>query len=699
MLIYTQGGRLGTDSGGIVLPAFFSDQGAIYTGRRPCLVWYRGDLYVIGYYTRPVVRFRQDGGSWRLAGIKPPTAILAVVPGASTGGSSGACLAAITFLHKAGPIVLAESNFGNVVDVGALTGQGRTWSNIDGGSAESRVTHVRGYVSMDGAEFRAAWEAPYGITGYVENIRTAQLTYATNGYDHGIPPDTRYGCEWQGRMWYASSPKFPYRLWRSNAGEPQYVGPASFLDTLGKEEITGIAKGRNELVVFCLRNSYLVRQFGSGANDFLMEKLDSDVGCISHFGIMEIHNKLWFPSEDGIWIYDGGFRYLMKEVQPLWREDWVTNKEDFLAGFALHDRINKVYMWVTRRPDREEYERTELGPGTVTYCGYYGEFEPSMSGSAPHPEWTLDMKYRFDSSGFYDEEGELVIGSCDGVIRKQDWSDGDDDGDALRKPLVIRTGHQLFFEPGDDWESGKKLLQAWAYVESEATAWTVYIRGGDEQAWKSRLPDNLFQFWQVDFPASASSETRLVKSSDGHSQTTLLQYVPATSHFMLPQQVTGRGFTFETRAIAPIGLQYRGMGGLWAPGPGSTRGAVDVTRFTITLEWSVDNGSSWAAFPLVHDQEPAGSSHRVWIRATLAYQFGAAAFPIVVTFVESVFTEVVSLAGAGLVATAGLNPDPPTTEEWIFTIPSTGTITVSAEDAHGIRSSVTSTLTLTVVAP
>ena len=629
MLIYAQAGALGDDSGGIVLPAFFAAEGLVATGRRPCLVWYRGDLYVIGYYTRPLVRFRQDHGGWRLAGIKSPTAHLAVVPGAGTGGSDGLCLAAITFLHKAGPIVLAESNFGNVVDVGALTGQGRSWSNIDRSSAESRVTHVRGYVSMDGADFRTVWEAPYGITTYVENVRTTQLTYAANGYDHGIPPDTRYACEWQGRMWYASNSKFPYRLWRSNPGQPQYVGPASFLDTLGKEEVTGIAKGRNELVVFCLRNSYLVRQFGSGENDFMMEKLDSDVGCISHFGIMEIHNKLWFPSEDGIWLYDGGFRYLMKETQPLWREDWVTNKQDFLSGFALHDRINKVYMWVTRRPDREEYERTEIFPGTVSYCGYYGEFEPSMAGSAPHPEWTLDMKYRFDSAGFYDEEGELVFGSCDGIIRNQDWTDGDDDDDLLQKQLLIRSGHQLFFEPGDDRESGKQVTQLWFYVKSELTSWSLYVRGGDEEAWRSALPDNDLSFWKISIAASRKEETRTIHRARSSKQTLKFLYVPATVHHFVPEQCVGRGFTFESRAVAPIGLEYRGFGGVWLPGA-TARGVEQMTNLSASVEIHGSEGN--ASADLQDNPVLFGVYADVAVTydptVTLVYNYGSAVWPI-----------------------------------------------------------------------
>jgi len=634
MLIYAQGGRLGNDLGGVVIPSFFVDQGLVETGRRPCLVWFRGDLHVIGYYTRPVIRFRQDEGGWRISGIRPPSARLAVSVGAGTGGSDGLCLAAIKFLHKAGSIVLAESNFGNVVNVGELGGAGRSWSGIDAASGESRVTHVRGYVSVDGAEFRMAWEAPYGITAYVENVRTPQLTYATKGYDHGLVPETRFGAEWQGRMWYASAPKHPYRIWYSMAGNPQYVAPAAFRDTLGKEEITGIAKGRNELIVFCLRNSYMIRQFGSGVNDFIMEKLDSDVGCISHFGILEIHNKLWFPSEDGVWLYDGGFRYLMREVQPLWRSDWNSNKEDFLAGFALHDRINKVYLWVTRRPDREEFENTGLAPGTVAYVGYYGAFEPSMAGDQGHPEWSLDMKYRFDSAGFYDTDGNLVIGSCDGKIRKQDWTDGDDDDDLLRKELLIRSGHQLFFEPGDDRESGKQVTQLWFYVKSELTSWSLYVRGGDEEAWRSALPDNDLSFWKISVTDSRKEETRTIRRARSSKQTLRFLYVPATVHHFVPEQCVGRGFTFETRAVAPIGLEYRGFGGVWLPGA-TARGVEQMTNLSASVEIHGSGGN--ASADLEDDPVLIGADLHEAVTydptVTLVYNYGSAVWPITLRLV------------------------------------------------------------------
>jgi hypothetical protein len=622
-LVYAQGGGLGDANGGITTRQQFDADGAIYTGQRPCMVWFRGDLYIIGYYSRPVVRAAGDG-AWRIAGIRPPQRPLVVAVGADAGGSEGLCLAYITFLHKDGLKVLAESDPSNVVNVGELGGAGRAWSQIDNVSGESRVTHVRGYASIDGAGYRMAWEAPYGITSFTENVRTARLTFGGPNYDHGIPPQTRYGHSWSGRMWYANSTAHPYRVWFSLPGFPQYVKPAAFRDTLDREPITAIWKGRNELLVFCERATYMIRQFGTGIDDFILEKLDSDVGCISHFGIAEIHNKLWFPGEDGFWIYDGGFRFVSKDILPLWATDYAANRAAFKNGFAMHDRVNKCYLYVTRRSRATEFENTGLYPGTVRYTGYYGMFEPSMGGQQTQPEWGLDMLSRYESSGFYNAEGELVVGSCDGIVRKQDWTNGNDDGDALAKPTIIRTGHHLFFEPGGDEDDGKKIHQLWVHAQSEETPWRVAIKAGDEDAWRGPAPDNVRWPWKADVEASEQLETRALRGTDGASGVYDLRYAPKTVHGFLPDSVAGRGFTFEITALSAVNLQYRGLGGLWGPGVAG-RLIQDATAFGLILLWRPAGGSEFVDFPLVG---PVGDYE---IQVIPRYRYGTEAYPIAVT--------------------------------------------------------------------
>lgn len=553
---------IGDTSGGGVESWYFELQGVYATSYRPLFVPYRGDLYLVGAFSRPLVR-HAIARRWVLAGIKPPQKKLAVVPGTGTGGSSGGCLCYITFLHKIGDRVMAESDPSNAVDVGTLAGEGRSWSNIDT-DAERRVTHVRGYVSMNGDPYRMAWEAPLGLTAVVENVPTTALVHEGPDYDHGLPPTkARYAHVCFGRMWYANNPEFPHRLWYSKVGYPEYVGRAAFIDTLDREPIRGIWRGRGYLLVFCPRANYIVREASNGFGDFVIEKLDTDVGCLTHHGLVEIHNKLWIPAEDGFWIYDGAFKYISEDMLPLWAADYKANKQAFLDGFGYHDRSTKYYVFVTRRFARPEWENTDLLPGTVAYAGYYGKYEPSIA-SEPEvaPDWSLDLKDRFDSSAYYNSDGDVLIASCDGKIRKQDWTNGDDDGDTLGKELIIRTGHLLFGVAGDDIQSGKTLKQLWAHVESEQTGWSLAAIGGDEQAWEQLRPDNVDLFQKYDMPASG--ETQLITLPD--SVYTVVS-AKKTVHYFLPERVSGRGFTFETRATSPVALTYRGLGGQHGAGP------------------------------------------------------------------------------------------------------------------------------------
>ena len=558
-------------TGADYLAPYWTAQGIQSTTLRPVIVKWRGDIYVAGPYTRAIVRPGLDG-TWVAAGIKAPDIQLAVVPGSGSGGSSGAALAYITFVHKAGAAVLAESDRSNIVDVGALTGQGRAWSNI-ATAGDLRVTHVRGYVSMNGADYGMAWESQIGISTVEENIPTNRLSI--RGADHftRLPPPTgiHYVHSFSNRLWYARTSEHPYRLWFTPAGQPEYVSRTSFRDTKELETITAIWKGRNELLVFCEDSCYKARVFGAGAEDVVLEKLDSDVGCLTQHGIQEVHNRVWFPARDGFWVYDGSFFYLMKDIYPLWNADFKANEADFRNGWTVHDRNLKYVMFCTGRATPVAFENTGLVAGTIRYAAYYGDWERSMLGQEPQPDWGLDLLSRKESTAYTTPTGEVFYASCDGKIRRQDSTDENDDGDTLSKKLIIRPGHQLFFEPGDDVLGGKEIKQHWHYVESETNGWTLYLLGGDEDAWNQIRPDNVNYWWKADVPASLLQEQRQVPEGGTLFD---LTYCAKGVHFFEPERVAGRGFTFEVQASSPLGMKYRGFGGLWGPGHATRQVAV-----------------------------------------------------------------------------------------------------------------------------
>lgn len=548
-----------TPSVELLTPETLEKDGIQITKRRPCIVRYRGDVYVAGCYSRPVYYPYRDP-RWVPVGIAPPGMQISVAAGGATGGATGTALCYVTHQHRAGPageVLLGESNPSNVVLL-TLTGTGRAWSGL-ASPRERRVTHVAGYCSVNGSNYRRAFLLPYGPNTYSENLATADLTIQGPEGNYLPPMGCAFIAEFAGRMWYANTSEHPYRLWYSKGGDPQSVPLANVRDTLDRDPIVGMRKVQNILVVGTRRCMYGIREAGGDFSP--MEKLDSSIGLLSHFGMLEIHNKLWFPSHDGVFLFDGaGFYFAMKDVRPYWLADRGSDERAFDASFAVDDRIGKNYFLLTNRSERPDFEG--FNPGTVAYVGNYLNFERTMGGTQEQPDWSLDCRSRFDYAAFYGLDNVLYFGSEDGKIRNEDASDGDDDGDTLGKDLMIERGCQLFGEPGDDPQQGKKLDQLWAYIESETTAWSCYVMMGDEWAGSRVQPDNSLSFWKVD--VVASDLTQPVPDPEGG--TALADYIPETVHYLgSPEGVSGRGLVLRYRASSPVGLKYRGEGGIWSP--------------------------------------------------------------------------------------------------------------------------------------
>lgn len=549
-------------------------QGVLPTGRRPVFVWFRGDLYCIGAFTRPLVRHRIDP-RWLVAGIKRPPGAITVVPGTGSGGDTGDCLAYITFQHRVGDVVLAESGASNVVEL-TLTGTGRAWGNLNQ-PADDRVTHIAGYVSVAGSDFRRAFLAPIGTTTYEENVSRARLSVSGFLGEYIPPAGVYYGATAFGRMFYAANSEHPYRVWYSKTGEPGVRNQADFLDLPDRREITGIAVLKNFVIVFSKDGSYLIREYG-GIADFNIEKIDDAIGCVSHWSIKNIHNKLWFAGVDGIWIWDGGgFYSVTKDIRPFWLEDYLANEDDFADSYGVDDQIGKNYILLVPRAERSTF-RDET-PGTVAYVGSYLNFERSLGGQFPQPDWEIDVRYRRDYVGEYTTLNQVYYGSEDGKLRVEDVDNNDDDGDSIEKRLEIETSHRQFQQPGDDIQSGKNFVQLWAYVQAEWNAWTMYALGGDEWAIEQKTPDNTGAFWKVDVQPSGLPKLSLVGGVFK-----IAKYIKDTVHYFLPQRVSGRGITLLFKADKPREMRYRGFGGAFHSAP-ATRKLIEQMDLPLGSDW------------------------------------------------------------------------------------------------------------------
>lgn len=568
--------------------------GLVTTGKRPCFVWFRGDLYNIGGYSRPLVRHRVDA-RWLPSGIRAPDSPLAVVAGAGSGGSPGEAICIITFGHKQGDLLLAESNPSSTVVLPGQTGAGYVWT-LQTAGAEARVNKVRGYRSMNGDAFRQVFEVPYGTASVTENVKTNLRTVeAPDG--HNLPPfGTSFGEKALARMWYARTSEHPFRLWGSLPGEPQNVPPTNFLDTDDREAITGLAATREAFIIFCAQSAYLLRKTGEGQFDFLLQKLDSAVGCSSHHGIRIIHNKVYFPFEDGPWIYDGGFRFIGSDIRNFWRADYQADRQPFLDSFAIDHREAKQYVLFTPRPLKPTFQGS--APGTVAYVGNYLNSEQSIGGQNAQPDWSIDIYDRVASAAYYSSLSEVLIAWTDGEIRIEDASDADDDDDALLKHLTAVSPHQCFLDEGDDSESAHEFSPLWAYVEAELNDWVVSYLGGDEAAGQQKLPDNSL-FWFKKTVAASQSWGPLVV--DG--TTYMAKAIARSVHFIQSSRVAGRGLTTRFDADSAVGMKIRGYGGMYGPGPTSRpqelMASVPSGDIAVTIEQSAVGAGVWAALPFV----------------------------------------------------------------------------------------------------
>jgi hypothetical protein len=532
---------------------------------RPTFGWYQGKVYITGQFSENLIVTISAGvaTAYKMGLAKPVgTPFTLAAQGA---GITGFCYGKITYVQKIGTDTIIESEgsdqFGGVM----LTNQGRRWSGFPAVSPDARITHARGYVSVDGSEFFAAWELAsasfFGVANYDEAIATAALG-ALLPENSGFPTETKTTrfCEvYHDRMWYASSTNNKYRIWFSEVGQPESVGVFSFFDTRDGEQITGMKRLRDQLIIFCRRSTYAVQGFGP--QDFVISKISQDIGCVSAHSVVNIYDRLWFAGSDGVYLYDGGFKLLTENLNQFYKDSYASRAVAFENAIAVNDLYRNVYKLLLDQGG---------SPYHKSWCGHYLNFEPSIGGTRTQPDWSFDIRARQDNThaNYYSNTAgeQIITGSTDGHVRFENvYSNSDDDGDSYGKSLTIVTPHYFMGEPGGDAEEGKTFSRIWTYVECDGSAWILRLLGGDEAAGGQLITSPAV--WTDNVPASIL--TRVIGGSTYY-------YLPKSVHVHVPDKLSGRGLTLMIVAASPVGFVYRGFGGIWGPGP-ITRGYTHTT--------------------------------------------------------------------------------------------------------------------------
>jgi hypothetical protein len=507
--------------------------------RYPDHAEYRREHFIVGMPTHNLILLEDWLKVYKLGMEAPATA--PTLAGSGGGTLSGDHIGYVTFRHKIGDEIIHESNGSDPSTTVTLNGsQQRAWSSIPTTSDE-RATHVVLYVSVDGAEPREVTELAIGTTTHTENTATASLgqVMPTN---NGVPPYARYIEIYHDRLWFSAGDD---KVWYSELEDFESVGEFNYINVRDGEKVTGLRRVRDQLVVGCRRVHYDIQ--GYDEQDFNMRKISPSIGLLSHFACKNIDERLWFPSEDGVYVYDGAqfvntmdgkLRGTTRESET-WRYEFDNNLLAYHASIAGIDSDWAVYRLLIKKPTL---------PRSFYWIGSYRDLERGQP-----IKWTIDIRDREDNfvGQFDNGDGALktVTGSCDGKIREENVdSDGDDDGDTYLKRMTLLHGADYVGDAGGGLDHGKRFKDLEVYVENPTTSVGVFTYSGNPNCADGQSAED-FSIEATDI-SGALPETR--------------KKFPLT-------RTTGETMALLIEAFSPVSVVYRGHAGTWMEGP-RTRG-------------------------------------------------------------------------------------------------------------------------------
>lgn len=540
------------------------------TDTQPTSANYRNRLYLagLGSDNAMVDEHYRFGRLGRPAPTEIPTLVAAAGPG-----TTGSAIVAIAFYDEKDDVWGPLSGQSAPV---ALANQARTTGNLPTTCPDPRMSHIGVWVSMDGSTFRLSTKRQIGVSSITENVATLALGEAFPTSFTALPRGT-INAIYHERHIVSGDSRFPDTLYCSGLLFPERYEGLSF-KTKNGEPIIALIPGREVLLAMTPTNAYGLR--GYTEDDMVFDIIDEDIGCLGPRTWGIVNKNPVICNDKGIWLYNGAFHLILKDRQAEWAAAVKADSTLYEAGFVVVDSNSYTFeFYVEAGTFASPLSYTSYGiaqsPATLAWVGYYKDAVPEISGSYGQFEWCFDTQARSITCGAFlslpgAKRGDLYLGATDAKVRKRDATDNDDDGDLLLKTAFIRLGALDLGDPGGMDEDGKTMGECWSYVESETSAWKFYLKSGDEHAEEQKVPDNALSFWKQEIAASFKQETRTIEGIDY-----VITYIPKSRHPHLPQRVSGHCFVPEYWCSSPVGFSFRGIGGVYGPGPG-TRPPADV---------------------------------------------------------------------------------------------------------------------------
>lgn len=463
-----------------------------------------------------------------------------------------------------------------------LTNQGRSWTNLPTAPNDDSVTHIGLFVSMNGATPRLAVIRDLGTTSVVENVATGALGLAMID-DFEKFPRGRYNVIYHDRQAMAGDDRHRDRLYFSVLNEyERYAG--FFLRTRNGEPIVGLLEMRDYLVVLCPRSSYVVQGFTE--DDIRMDSLERNVGSVSHFANVHVHNIAIVWSHIGPYVCTGtSMHFIGQDFQHLWRREFARHQDAYEASWAVNDVETNVVKLYVGQVDYVSNLTPWLFGGVAMNCYWILDYTPvvaEVGGTYGRPNLAFDVRSRADECAAMlarpdGRRSWLLTGSCDGKVRREnisgpaqpaspgtfpfrDYGNADDNLDLFEKRMRIVTAHYFPAGPGGSTSDGRQFPTLWLFRESPDNSGTLRLKCGDEQSIEHFEANR-----EITVDSGAGTTKQTWPYGGAPTDPTNIPLAPETVFFCEPW-VSGRGITIDYEIILPYAPVWRGFGFNHMPG-------------------------------------------------------------------------------------------------------------------------------------
>lgn len=169
--------------------------------------------------------------------------------------------------------------------------------------------------------------------------------------DRSTPPKGKYVSSFRNQMVLTGNMENPNTVYYSDVDGPEFfpLGVNEFnIETISGEINTGIAPNNEVFAVFKEQSIHIVS--GDIANqNFRVDQLTSDIGCVAHATIKEVRGSLYFLSDRGPYTMTGGQIPTPlggNRIEPVFDQAGLTDDEtlQLKRAIAINDRKEEKYI-------------------------------------------------------------------------------------------------------------------------------------------------------------------------------------------------------------------------------------------------------------------------------------------------------------------------------------------------------------------